>query len=119
MIQTRGRTNVAVCPCRRNAASSASATESEKRLAGRALRRSQGAAGWALPSIGLVLVPKCPMCIAAWLALGGGLGISFTAASWLRTGFIWLCWGALALMTVLFIKQFKLRRRNISAAHPN
>jgi hypothetical protein len=57
------------------------------------------------------------MCIAAWLALGGGLGISFTTASYLRISFIWLCWGALALMTVRFVKQFKLKRRNISAGH--
>jgi hypothetical protein len=60
----------------------------------------RGAASWALPGIGLVLVPKCPMCIVAWLAIGSGFSIPLTTATHLRTAFVWLCWGAL-LMLVL------------------
>ena len=63
-------------------------------------RRSGGAAAWALPSVALALVPKCPMCIAAYLALGGGLGISLKTASHLRITLIWICWSALVLLTV-------------------
>jgi hypothetical protein len=91
----------------------------KKQLTRQSPRNSRGAAGWVLPSIGLVLVPKCPMCIAAWLALGGGLGVSFATASYLRTGFIWLCWGVLAVVAVRLALGFKLRPRNMTAPHPN
>ena len=49
-------------------------------------RRTRGAAAFALPSVALALVPKCPMCIAACLAIGGGFGISVSTAAHLRTG---------------------------------
>ena len=73
------------------------------------MRRTRGAAAFALPSIALALVPKCPMCIAAWLALGGGLGISFTTAAHLRTALVWLCWSVLVLLTVRLAIRFRSR----------
>jgi hypothetical protein len=85
----------------------------EKPRARRSSDHSRRAAGWALPSLGLVLVPKCPMCIAAWLALGGGLGVSFTTAAYLRTGFVWLCWGVLALMAVRLVVRFSAAGRSV------
>ncbi len=94
-----------ICACRRNAASSHSAVPA-RRLA----QRSSSAASWALPSLGLALVPKCPMCIAAYLALGGGLGVSLSTASHLRIALLWLCWGALALLTVRVAVRFAKTR---------
>ncbi|MFN7920833.1 MAG: hypothetical protein U0Q16_12090 [Bryobacteraceae bacterium] len=35
---------------------------------------------WAL----LVLLPKCPMCLAAWMTLMTGVSVSAAAAGWLR-----------------------------------
>ena len=84
-----------VCACRRNAASPV-APFGERRLA----RRTRGAAAWALPSVTLALAPKCPLCIAAYLAIGGGLSVSLTTATQLRTALAWLCWSALMLLTV-------------------
>lgn len=48
-------------------------------------------AAWALPATGLALIPKCPMCVAAYVALVTGAGISASAASHLRTAAIVLC----------------------------
>lgn len=99
-----------MCACRRIAASPAPSAPG-KRLA----RRTRGAAAWALPSVALALVPKCPMCIAAYLALGGSLGISLSAAAHLRTALLWLCWTALALLTVRIAMRFA-RTRTAGAA---
>lgn len=90
-----------VCMCRRNAASP-TASLGERRLA----RRTRGAAAWALPSIALALVPKCPLCIAAYLAIGGGLGMSLTTATHLRTALVWLCWSVLGLLAVRLMMRF-------------
>ena len=46
-------------------------------------------------SLGIwALMPKCPLCLAAHLALWTGLGLSFTAATYLR-------WSLFALSGVL------------------
>lgn len=57
-------------------------------------------AGWALPSALLVLMPKCPACIAGYIALATGVGISFAAATYLRTGLIVVSAGALMVFAV-------------------
>jgi hypothetical protein len=46
---------------------------------------------WITPGVLLALIPKCPMCLAAYIALFTGLGLSFETAEWLRWIFIGLC----------------------------
>lgn len=55
---------------------------------------------WLLPGVVLALMPKCPACLAAYVALGTGIGLSLPVAANLRLGAIVLCTivlGALAL----------------------
>jgi hypothetical protein len=54
---------------------------------------------WLLPSVALALMPKCPACFGLYFALATGIGLSFTAASFLRTLAIVVCIGVLLYST--------------------
>jgi len=43
------------------------------------------AVGFVTPGVAMALLPKCPACLAAWLALATGVGLSAEAAGILRT----------------------------------
>jgi hypothetical protein len=51
-------------------------------------RRSREIARWVIPSAALILIPKCPACVIAYVALFSGIGISFGAASNLRSALL-------------------------------
>jgi len=45
-----------------------------------------------MPAVVLLILPKCPMCLAAWLTLATGLSFSAAGATWVRMGtvVVWL-----------------------------
>jgi hypothetical protein len=74
------------------------------------LRRGGEIAGWLLPTATLALLPKCPACLAAYLALATGIGISMPTATYLRVTLITLCLASLAFVISRRLRAVSLRR---------
>jgi hypothetical protein len=67
---------------------------------------------WVLPGALLVLVPKCPACLAAYVALWTGVGLSLTTATYLRWALLFLC-----VASVLFLIVQRLDRVAVLFSH--
>jgi len=65
------------------------------------IRRFVEVAEWIVPSAILALIPKCPMCLAVYVALWTGIGLSLSAAIYLRA--------ALLVVSIGLILFFALR----------
>jgi hypothetical protein len=69
-------------------------------------RRGITFASWAIPGATLALLPKCPVCLAAYVALWTGLTLSVSAASHLRSLLLFACVASLTLVTAGFVRRF-------------
>jgi hypothetical protein len=63
-------------------------------------RRAWRCIQWLFPATLLVLMPKCPLCVAAYVALFTGIGISVSAARWIQILMLVLCLTSLAYLVV-------------------
>ncbi len=75
------------------------------------LRRAGELVGWIVPTATLALMPKCPMCVAAYIALATGIGISLPTAMYLRATLIAVCVASLAALAARHLRILAARRR--------
>lgn len=85
----------ASCCCRRKARTGDETRQQQNRM-----RRVKGVAGWILPGALLVLMPKCPICLAAYVALCTGFTMSYSSAHMILRALTALCIATLVLCVV-------------------
>ena len=61
-----------------------------------------------VPAVLLALLPKCPLCFAAYFAFVTGFGISLTAAGYLQIVFAILAGGAILYSAYNFLRRIKI-----------
>ena len=61
--------------------------------------------GWVVPGVVLAAMPKCPLCLAAYVALFTGFGISLAAAK-----FAWWFVGISCVAVLLYLMATSVRR---------
>ncbi|HEX2838091.1 MAG TPA: hypothetical protein VHN77_08200 [Phycisphaerales bacterium] len=72
-------------------------------------RRLAAAVQWAIPLTTLALIPKCPACIAGYVLLFTGLGLSLPAAATIRWTIITFCVTALVILAVRWLLNFRAK----------
>jgi hypothetical protein len=78
--------------------------------------RYRDVARWLVPSAILALLPKCPVCLAAYLAVGTGVGLSMSTAAYVRMGLVVICITSLSFLVAKRIARLYVRRsRNVLA----
>ena len=78
------------------------------------LRRARGVAGLILPGALLALMPKCPMCLAAYVAVCTGFTISCSSAHILMRSLTALCIGTLALCVVRRVVNYRHNKQTFN-----
>ena len=70
-------------------------------------RRGAEVAGWVVPGATLALLPKCPACVAAYVALATGLGVSFPTAAYIRASIVVV---SVSVLVIVAARRFVVMR---------
>jgi hypothetical protein len=82
----------------------------------RCARRSASDAAVGLLSLGVwVLMPKCPVCLAAYVALWTGLGLSLATAQYVRWSLLFVSGIAMLYLAVRLVTKRSTRQLTLSA----
>ena len=73
-------------------------------------------AEWLLPGVILALLPKCPLCVVAYVAMATGIGLSFSTAATARIIIMVVCVTVLAYVAAKYLYRLiiPLSRRLLS-----
>ena len=83
-----------------------------------AARHARRSAPWVAPTAVLLLTPKCPLCLAAYIAAATGVSMSLSAAGLLRTGMIVGSVAALLCLTTIAALRWWRGQRCTCAGAP-
>jgi hypothetical protein len=64
-----------------------------------------------IPAVIFIIIPKCPVCLAGYIALGTGIGLSITTATYLRIGLIVVCILSLAYFVTKRASRYLMNNR--------
>jgi len=91
--------------CHTHGDPAARATSAPTRIRARWTRRTASLLQWAIPLTTLALIPKCPICLAGYIMLFTGAGVSFSAAATTRWVLIVLSITAITYLIVRAVRR--------------
>jgi hypothetical protein len=105
------------------ASSSVEPSETDRSLGGAKpptglLHRTWRSIQWLFPATVLVLIPKCPLCVAAYIALFTGVGVSVSTARWIQILLLMFCLTSLAYLAVRYWRR-RSKSRGFPASSPS
>lgn len=75
-----------------------------------------GVPTWFLSALTVILLPKCPICFAAWIVALTGIAVEEALAQQLGSGILWSAAVLFGLCSVSFVLAFVRRSRAFRVA---
>jgi hypothetical protein len=82
-------------------------------------RRCLDTAGWLVPAAILAVLPTCPACLAMYIAIGTGVGLSVSTATYLRVLLVILCVASLLYLAAKHVGRVALLKPGTAQRGPS